>query len=215
MKHEVGQTLIETIVAIFVLTLALSGGLALAIFALSRADTSFNQIISTNLAREGVDVVRMMRDSNWLASDAKAAAWDLTSCADIGGSLCYPRTFQKVPPYNDFDLDPGSYRAEFSTNTRQWSLENNNDYNLYQQADGAYAHTTNGISSFARQIKISQNTAAPYTNQNSNWELIVKSTIVWRGKNCPSFVGNEDLEVLNTQCKVTVEERLTNWKDYK
>jgi type II secretory pathway pseudopilin PulG len=214
-KNQAGQTLIETIVAIFLLTMALSGGLALTIFSISRSKVSLDQIAATNLAREGVEAVQMMRDSNWLASDVKGGPWGLTSCADIGGALCYPRAYQAVPPYNSFGLADGSYKASYSVGTRSWALTNPGSYNLYQQANGTFTHTQNGNSIYARQVKISRNSAAPYTNQNSNWELIVKSTVVWRDKNCPTLVGTEDLENFNSECKITIEEHLTNWKDFK
>jgi hypothetical protein len=214
-ERQAGQTLIETIVAIFLLTLALGGGLALVIFAISRSSLSVNQIIATNLAREGVDVVRMMRDSNWLASDVRGGAWDLASCADIGGSLCYPRAYQAVPPTNNFNLAVGNYEAAFNDASKTWSLDTADNYNLYLQANGTYNHTPNGSSQFARKVRISRNTAAPYTGSNSNWELVVVSTVLWRDKNCTSFLGTVNIENVSTTCKVVVEERLTNWKDYK
>ena len=212
-NFESGQTLIETIVAIFVLTLALSGGVALAIYALSSSSRSFNQIVATSLAREGVEVVRMMRDSNWLASDAKGnPPWDLTTCADIGGRLCYPRAYDGVPPYNNYSIRTGVYRAQFDPDSKAWSLGNNPNYGLYQQADGVFNHNQNNALVYARKIKISENTASPYTGQNSNSELVVQSIVGWVGKNCTAM-ANEDPETTN--CKIVVEEHLTNWKDYK
>lgn len=214
--NQAGQSLIETIMAIFILTMALTTGLGLTIYAFSNAAVSQNEIVASNLAREGIEVVRMMRDSNWLASDAKGAAWNLTTCSDIGSRLCYPRAYQKVPPYNNYDLNAGNQRAVFDSSSQTWSLVSNPvNYYLYLQPDGTYTSTANGASVFARMINISFNSSAPYTNQNSNQELIVKSVVAWRGKNCTSFVTGTDLLALSTPCKVTVEEHMTNWKDYK
>lgn len=214
-----GQTLIETIVAIFVLVTALSAGVGLAIYALTTSNKNFNEITATSLAREGVEMVRDMRDSNWLASYAKGGSpWALASCADIGGRLCYPSATSAIPSYNAYSLGAGTYRLQFTYATRSWSLQQSpGNYDLYQQADGTYTHTavSGGSSIYARMIKLSNNTAAPYTNQNSNWELIVKSIVAWRGKGCPDFVSSQDLENLVTPCKVMLEEHLTNWKDYE
>ncbi len=213
-KNESGQTLMETIIAIFVLTTALSSGLALMIYAFSNSATSQNEIIASNLAREGADVVRGMRDSNWLASDVKGGPWDLTACSDIGDRLCYPRAYENIPPYNNYNLGNGSYRLQFDG--ADWSLQNTPDYDLRVQSAGYYSHASNSTTPiFARMIKIAQNFAAPYTNENSNWELIVKSIVAWRGKNCTDFSQSADLETLSTRCKIIVEEHLTNWKDYK
>ncbi|MBI3952830.1 MAG: hypothetical protein HY336_02645 [Candidatus Doudnabacteria bacterium] len=208
-----GQTLIETILAIFLLTLALSGGVALAIYALSSSSRSFSQIVATSLAREGIEVVRMMRDSNWLASDAKGnPPWDLSSCADLGGRLCFARAYDGVPPYNNYSVRTGTYRAEFDSEAKAWDLDNNSNFGLYLQADGVYSHNSSGKMLYARKIKISENAAAPYTAQNSNSELIVQSIVGWVGKNC-AVMTNEDPETTN--CKIVAEEHLTNWKDYK
>jgi len=212
-----GQSLIETIGAIFILTMALTTGLGLAVYAFSRSAVSQNEIIATNLAREGIDVVRMMRDSNWLAADAGATgSRDLQNCPDISKN-CYPRAFN---PSNNYDIavDPTqiyNMRAVFDPAAGSWSLNSTASYNLYLQADGTYTHTATGGSNFARMINISSNTAAPYTNQNSNWELIIKSVVAWRGKGCTVFDTSQDLLALATPCKVVTEEHLTNWKDYK
>jgi hypothetical protein len=214
-KNQAGQTLIETIIAIFVLTTALTSGLALTVYVLANSRLSFNQLIATNLAREGTEVVRMMRDSNWLASDAKGTPpWDLTLCADIGNKPCYPRTYNKVPPYTDYILGAGSYRLEFTPATKAWTLnENPSSYSLYLQADGTYTHSVVGTSLFARKIVITENTNSPFTNQNSNSELIVVSTVGWHDKKC-TWSGN-DPTTAPSNCRISIEEHLTNWKDYK
>ncbi|MEJ0021801.1 MAG: prepilin-type N-terminal cleavage/methylation domain-containing protein [Candidatus Doudnabacteria bacterium] len=227
--RQSGQTLIETIVAIFILTTALTAGLGLAIYAFSSATTSQNEIVASNLAREGVEIVRMMRDSNWLAADAKdptsVQGWGLQSCADlIGGRLCYPKVYQAVPGYNTYNLTSGNQRAIFAPNptTSTWSLDATANYDLYLQADGTYSSTANGQAVFARMINIRFNPpdagtpsvpANTYTFQNP--EMIVKSVVAWRGKSCPSFSSNQDLLALSSSCKVVVEEHMTNWKDYR
>jgi hypothetical protein len=215
-KNQNGQSLLETIVAIFLLTTGLTTGLGLAIYAFSNSEISLNQIIATNLASEGVDVVRAMRDSNWLASDVKGGAWDLTTCADIANKFCFPQAYQAVLPYNSYNLSVGTYRAEFNAATGAWNLSAVNSYDLYLQNNGTYTHASNSTAPiFARMISITQNAASPYTNTNSNQELIVTSIVAWRGKHCPNFVTSQDLSTFVTPCKIVTEEHLTNWKDYK
>jgi len=218
-----GQSLIETIGAIFILTMALSTALGVAVYALSRSGISQQEIIATNLAREGIDVVRMMRDSNWLAGAAKdptgAQQWGLQSCSDINGALCFPGTYQKIPSYNAYDIavntQAANKRVVFDSSTGTWDIDGTAAYNLYLEADGTYNTTANGTSTYGRMINITSNTASPYTNQNSNWELIIKSVVAWRGKGCTTFVTGANLLTLSTPCKIVAEEHLTNWKDYK
>ncbi len=210
-----GQTLLETIVAIFILTMALTTGLGLAIYAINSSSTSQNEIVASGLAREGVEVVRMMRDSNWLASDAKGGPWDLQTCADIASKACFPRSYQKAPPQGGYDLSSGNQQLSFNAAANTWLLSNQPQYDLYVQPDGSFSGNPSGTSEFGRMINISFNSAAPYTNQNSNQEMIVKSVVTWRGKSCTAFNTNTDLLSLSTPCKVIVEEHMTNWKDYK
>lgn len=222
-----GQTLIETIVAAFILTTAVVTGLGLAIYSLSLSKTSANQIIATSLAREGIDVVRLYRDSNWLLAEPDPAQADpditddLQSCPDLGGRFCYPKVYDG--PFKDLNqatypaFGNGSYRVSFNPSTRVWNMETVANYDLYLQADKTYSHNPNGFSSFARQIKIN---FLPITDGTcsapcNNRIISVESIVAWRGKNCAEFVGGDDLETLNTRCKILVEEQLMNWKDYK
>ena len=212
-RPEAGQTLIETIIAIFVLVTALTSSLGLAVYVFSSSSLSQNEITASNLAREGIEVVRMMRDSNWLAADASSdTSFNLTSCADISGKLCYPKAYIG-PAYN---LGSGNERVVFDSSTGTWTLDSTVAYDLYLDATSrTYTSTAGTNPVFARMINVTFNSASPYTNQNSNQEMIVKSVVAWRGKNCTAFNTSQDLLALSTPCKVMVEEHMTNWKDYK
>lgn len=197
-------------------------GLSLAIYSLTSSATAKNQVIATNLAREGVEVIRMMRDSNWLLAepDPTIADPDTTDdvqpCADLANKSCYPKAFDQ--PFVDLNAGAwpafvnANYRVVYSTGTRSWALQaTNTNFDLYLQADGTYSTTVVGNSNFAREIKIVFNTTG-YSAQNP--EMIVKSIVAWRAKNCTAF-ASQDLETLSTPCKILVEEHLTNWRDYK
>ncbi|HEX5429496.1 MAG TPA: prepilin-type N-terminal cleavage/methylation domain-containing protein [Patescibacteria group bacterium] len=96
MRNQTGQTLIETIVAIFILTTALTAGLALTIYVFSNSQSSISSIAATNLARQGVEIVRNMRDSNWLQADkANTSAGKLQACSGLGSVLCYPQAYHE------------------------------------------------------------------------------------------------------------------------
>ena len=221
-----GQTLIETMLAIFILTTSLVAGLGLAIYVLNSQAVSKNQIVATNLAREGIEVIRMFRDSNWLLAEPDPASPDpdltddLQSCPDLGGTPCYPKVydapFRALNPASYPAFADANYRLNFNPTTRVWSTDTSDDYSLYLQADKSYSHAQNGQSVFARQVKLS---FAPITDGScsavcNNRTLIVKSIVAWRGKNCTEF-STGDLESLSTSCKILVEEHLANWKDYK
>lgn len=63
-----GFTLIETLIAISILVLAVTGAFAAAQNGLSSASFSKDQIVAFYLAEEGVEEVRNLRDQNGLAS---------------------------------------------------------------------------------------------------------------------------------------------------
>jgi hypothetical protein len=227
-SKQSGQTLAETLLATFILTTSLVAGLSLAIYAISASNTSKNQILATNLAREGIEVIRMMRDSNWLAAEPDPptpdgdSSDDVQSCADLGGRFCYPKVYDG--PYKDLNLGSspatftgGGYRIRFNSATRTWSLENVADYYLYLQADKSYDHVVNGISTFARQVSITYVAISDGTCSNpcNNRITKVESIVAWRGKNCTAFNTDLDLKTLASPCKVVIEEHLTNWRDYK
>ncbi len=71
-KLEEGQSLVEMIVAIAIIVTGLVGALALTISNLTGVGEAGTRVVASNLAREGVEVVRNLRDANWLQD----LAWD-------------------------------------------------------------------------------------------------------------------------------------------
>lgn len=71
-KLEEGQSLVEMIVAIAIIVTGLVGALALTISNLTGVGEAGTRVVASNLAREGVEVVRNLRDANWLQN----LAWD-------------------------------------------------------------------------------------------------------------------------------------------
>ena len=69
-SSHAGFTLIEGIIAIGIISTAMLVGLGLAFSNLTAAQANSDRIIAANLAREGIEVVRHVRDSNWLRQEA-------------------------------------------------------------------------------------------------------------------------------------------------
>jgi prepilin-type N-terminal cleavage/methylation domain-containing protein len=74
-------TLVETLVAIAIVTIAVAGPLVTATRALVLAYTARDQVTASYLAQEGVEYVRLMRDSVYLA-DYQANPQDPTLSSD-------------------------------------------------------------------------------------------------------------------------------------
>ncbi len=66
-KQQKGQGLLEAIIAVAIIAVGLSAVLALAGNNLKVSNISAQQVVAVNLAREGVEIIRNKRDSNWLA----------------------------------------------------------------------------------------------------------------------------------------------------
>jgi type II secretory pathway pseudopilin PulG len=64
-----GFSLVEAIISISILLIGVLGVASLGIAMVSQARLSNSQAVATQLAREGVEVVRSIRDSNWLAAE--------------------------------------------------------------------------------------------------------------------------------------------------
>ena len=225
-----GQTLIETIVAIAILTTGIIGGLALAIQSLSSSERSSNEIIATNLAREGAEVVRQVRDSNWLDNNLRSCNYIengqecVREWADFGGAICdcgFLTQCNGFPLAPDFNGTAGlpiicrNYRVEFNPSNGNITMDNRGgfsagEYLLYKHESGAYNHSSSGgqATDFYRRVRIFREDDSPFSFQN--FRIRVESVAWWQGRNC----GNVTSENINTSCKVVVEEYLTNWKNY-
>lgn len=66
--HNTGFTLVETLIAISILMLAIAGPLYTASRVLVAAEAARYQLTASQLAQEGIEYVRMMRDDEFLAA---------------------------------------------------------------------------------------------------------------------------------------------------
>lgn len=206
-RNQKGQTLIETIIAIFVLTTGLTTGLGLAIYAFGASSNIVEQITATGFAREGIEVVRSMRDSNWLAGTLS------DSCE--GGQRCYPTWLTQS--YNiDGAAGSGNVRiVELQpSGSNRWSIKSapSGDYHLYVQPSGVYSSlaNTNPTTYFRKIFLIRQSESAPYTAASPL--LLARVVVWWHGKNCAPILDYNNPS--DTTCKIVTEEYLTNWKNY-
>ena len=91
-----GFTLVETMIAVTILTLAVSGAFLAANSALRVSELTRDQLVASYLAQEGIEYVRTLRDDAYLtryaASDANASddAWNdfVTSKPPTGIASC-------------------------------------------------------------------------------------------------------------------------------
>lgn len=197
-------------VALFVLVTGLAAGLSLAVSSFGATADISEKITATGLAREGLEAVRRMRDSNWLAGN-------LTYCSE--GEVCYASWLNEPGKYNITGATGSGleYRLFFdpASPTNKLTLSSANpssDFRLYGQSGGGWSHTATAEPTiFFRKIEIIYaQTTAPYSDTSPL--VLVRSTVWWHGKNCPTvtYVANPS----DASCKIISEEYLTNWKNY-
>lgn len=120
-----GFTLIETMVAISILFIAVTGPIALMGKSTLRTYYARDEMIAINLAQEGIEAVRQKRDSNMLGG----ATWDTGITGGTGTSYVF--------------------------NARTITLTIPGDIKVYQDTDGYYGQGAGGTTTpFKRMINI-------------------------------------------------------------
>lgn len=226
MKNQQGQTLIETIVAAFILTMGIGAALGLANYSLGVSTNIRNQTIAMGLAREGIEVVKNIRDTNWLRDTLSDDCYNHVPGQELeDNAFCYKNWLN--PGNGGQDMDPGSGVRTFiiqfdDTQSQPWRITpNSSNFGLTASTGGATGISelfydsmspvlaSAATSRFARKITISEDNFDPF-NEDTGGRIRVTSQVWWEGKNC----ALTDNVVYGNRCLITLETYLTNWKNY-
>ncbi|MDI6591435.1 MAG: prepilin-type N-terminal cleavage/methylation domain-containing protein [Patescibacteria group bacterium] len=71
-----GFTLLEVMAAIFVITVGVIGGMTAVQKTITLISISSSRLIAAYLVQEGIEIVRNIRDTNWLEGRAAEVPWD-------------------------------------------------------------------------------------------------------------------------------------------
>lgn len=127
-----GQGMLEMIAAIGLLLLIASAVLGMAVSNVRGQKSSEFYVIGTNLAREAIEVVRNIRDSNWLAGQH----WNTGINAG-----------EAIVKFSLDDLGDSTWGLVYSPSGDQ--------KNIYQSVTGLYSHNNEGDQTvFSRSINI-------------------------------------------------------------
>ncbi|MFH1990402.1 MAG: prepilin-type N-terminal cleavage/methylation domain-containing protein [Patescibacteria group bacterium] len=105
-KNNRGLTLLETIVAVGLIVVGLVAALSLITTSLFYVSNIYDRLVAANLTVEGIEVVRNIRDNNWLqnrvwnsglADGDYQAAYDSMALSSYNG---YPFLLDSDGPYN-------------------------------------------------------------------------------------------------------------------
>lgn len=197
------QGLLELIVALGVITTGVIGTVTLTTSSLASSTDTMNRVTATYLASEGIEAVRLTRDSNWLSGcpDPETAAtcvnWDTGLAAPFGVTTAIPefdpRTYAWNIYFNSFVLGDAE---------TQLYADRNSPGLWYQNRRPAGSRNTALF--FWRLLKFNnicadgtvQDDACADTNEKIG--LAVESTVRWQEQ------GRDQ--------SVSVAERLYNWR---
>ncbi len=117
-QTRAGQGLMELIIAVGIILTGVVGTMTLVISTIQVSNSSKTQILAGNLAREGVEVVRSIRDNNWLAMDSglPGVTWNQL-LHDAGNPTDYTGVATFIPDQGIWQLTYGPDTAQFPGDT--------------------------------------------------------------------------------------------------
>lgn len=133
MKYTSGFTLIETMVAVLLLSVAIGGPLTIASKGLVIAQTARNQVSAYFLAQDAVEFVRFARDTNLLNStNWLSGTVSVSPCVSADGSAaCYLDSLLQTPATPtacsgtcvamNYDVTTGLYNYNTSNRTSPYT----------------------------------------------------------------------------------------------
>ena len=177
-NNRQGQGMVEAVFAIGILLIVVSAVLALTTSNVSGNQESEFQIVANNLAREGIEVVRSLRDTNWLSG----RPWTIRL----------------------FDSVDNRARVEFTETQNTWSLNFTTiDYKLYISPSGLYSHQLAGnkLSVYERYVVIeyicdnagSEQIAFPCAPSEQQVGIKITAHVDWLEHNRQRHIKLEDL----------------------
>lgn len=133
MKSEssAGFTLFEVIIGIYIILMSLTGSMSLITYVMANSSASVNRVIAANLAQEGLEVVRNMRD--------------LTSDAGGQSGWSYWFSCNCNPP-------DGDWRVQYDD--ASILLSDWDRFLLFDPATGLYQYQTGAETVFKRKIHV-------------------------------------------------------------
>lgn len=201
-RFKSAETIVEVIIAIFVVALGSASATTLVVDALRSNGLSRDNLIAMNLAVEGVEAVRNIRDSNWLKFNYdRAHCWNMkpgeTAC--IPGALIPGNNF--IPYFNPTNmawyLDTGSLPLDLNAPSAmsQYMLvvadadkdvnsdgvgSGDDDLDLYTTVSGLTSQMKKvADSKFYRMVTIDYPTPDPVADQG----MTVTSIVQWKDGN--------------------------------
>jgi len=160
-----GFTLLEVILAITVLTIAMGGSFALISQTIASVSTIQSKLTASYLAQEGIELVKNIRDNNWL----KFQPWD----QGLEGGDCWEGDYQTgaYPGYSSLTSCPFPYQYD---NLRFLGIDENGFC--------GYSYFPGNETIFKRKITISDKEDLDDPPDGEIDRLKVSVEVIWKEK---------------------------------
>jgi len=206
-KMENGFTIIELVISIFVLSVGIVGIFSVFSMVTILTSSTTDRLTATYLAQEGQEIVRNIRDTNWLNMDAyyctsEIVPEDTDTCPAswLDGLALFAA--------NGIDCTNGC-EADYTSNSM---LGGSGNY-LYLNGDGFYDYTNDGINlptKFKRKITITQVTDV---DEDPNHIIKVIVQVSW-DKKATILSQGADADDCNPENCIITESTLYDWYNY-
>ncbi|MFA5021184.1 MAG: hypothetical protein WC517_03960 [Patescibacteria group bacterium] len=193
-SNNKGQGLVELIIAIAVIEIGIFSVWSLFLINFNAEREAEMRIVGTNLAREGVEVIKNIRDSNWLKNNNNEF---------IGGNIW---------PWDE-KLAAGDYTVNYDSD----DPEDAGLTALYRNSDGFFTNIEgdNTATPYQRKITIKDICC---DDDNDNFQCdSTDYNVVESSENCPLKIGLKVISEVTWQISgrsrsATVEDNLYNWR---
>ena len=195
-QREAGFTLLETVVALAVILAAVVGPVSLITRGLVTFSFSKNKVIASNLAQEGLEIVRLVRENN-VACDTQngPAVWQWNRDPE-GGMLTRVRAGVDMESFTTISCGPSVITTPRLSVSCSSPLLYENDSLLDNY--GTYGYRSGVATSFFRCVEITSPPDAPDTDIPASAQMDVISTVTWNER--------------GTDRSVVLRERLYDWR---
>lgn len=180
-KNQKGFTLVETLVAIFILLISITGPLTFAQGGLKTSFFARDQIVAFYLAQDSIETIKHLRDNYALSRAGGFWLTDLSGCRPSPASGTTPGDVKSCT------IDTSGTGA-----VRLTGCSNSTCSRLYLNSNKEYTHDSSGagLSKYSRLVYVTE------INEDKEAQVIVE--IIWE----PNFFS---------QRRIVVQENIYNW----
>ena len=220
-----GESLIEVIIAISIVAMGSAVATSLIVNALQSNQFSRDNLIALNLAVEGIEAVRSVRDANWVKfSYDKEKCWNMRP--EVGDCLAAPKPIAEGKYTVDLDLKANNYGwvlPNLPIGTAldlDLPLNNSAPYHLfYYDIDGAKNSDGKGNNTDDHDL-LATNVNTPWVIKSGESKFYRMVQIHYQPNGAPAdpafdVVSTVEWKAQGVTHKVELSTRLTNYQKVK